>query len=1256
MRYLTSITFLLAFFLFFFAKDTYAQQCGTVVGNPVCSGPNGSIYEFCQEECGSYDLVIGCADVIFPGTGSPFECVCDNLSQACDFPDYGGCDIVPLNDQCIANGIVIGDLPPYVSCGVSGSIETCCDTLQSCAEQETPTPTPTTAPVPQSGTPIPRYNFFPNSYPFPCNKVASGDMTLANDSQFRDYEFHSLRPYQASPCNPLFEDLALYCGSHLYVSDSITVTKTYTSADFSTSTYSSAPNPPEGSSNFPCYYCNENGQCVQNPISACNPDVGCDPNSNNPVQCGDCVRDWNTFTERCSFTISGSRSFSVDLEGAEFPIMGYTEPSVGYEGDEPKVINSIYRGEETITFRQRMNEYVSWYLNGVTGKAEYPPEEEGKYKDCRSVEPASEGCFVNYPYKVLCKYDSCCEEMLADYSGCIRNGFEWSWVPTCTPGPLGTNYRWCCAQSLSEPDSGQIYSCTNGVCDDGETCRSYGGSCACVPDDVEKDSSYKIVNLSGPLKKLLPVRVQHDLRIAQIDDAYESKANDAEIRHDQYAACMYSLSIFGIVDFGGFIAPCYPEPGLSGFFRSIALNPIRLSYWDSRADNLIQQLLPDWTREGRIPPLEEDYADSSWEEYMLDYKKWRGSYCIPFALPALPIIGQQTLYLCFDHPLRPNFWSNAFHYIPMASTEDRLGKIEILNAVIQPIISPDFRIISATITNQTNSDLFFAHMEEADGLGEALQKTYAPRDSDLLSISDGGYVPSSPFCDLREIRINPGDKLFPGEIGATINYTAQATCTFSLPGDGNLCSALTNGEAACYGSSYGGGCATNWICDTYYGPADCNYGPSSPGQGNICGTNCTCELPNSIIPLGPTSNTLCYSEMTEAGYDSPVCIDENIASYYSCEAGPFTFGGCQDYAGSNYQCAANCTFTQNVQSLPNTESCTQPIYVAAQTQTSTPLADNVWARFVAGTNSVFRKIFPQIGTGNTLQGIWDMPTATIVNIDPSSGVDFSGNPNSGMSQTAEFFFPHIGGVKEYFLTGIQTMLRPKGYGRQIITADAAPNQFTDPVDDSGGTCPDICSAECNPNPTNVNLSGVRERVIDLANRWIDGPGTPRTDRIDYVIQQSLSRGVDPIFTLAIWLHETAASDYLGICLRHGGGDPESLYCQRIQDFGYNRLEAMTIISFNPATQSVTVIEDNFELQLNMFLGRSEYYYYTLCSSAMSVANCPFEVWGTVYAYGPGDDMSCTPTCSGMGYVAGIKTIYEWVQPNQVFPCYPIALP
>lgn len=218
------------------------------------------------------------------------------------------------------------------------------------------------------------------------------------------------------------------------------------------------------------------------------------------------------------------------------------------------------------------------------------------------------------------------------------------------------------------------------------------------------------------------------------------------------------------------------------------------------------------------------------------------------------------------------------------------------------------------------------------------------------------------------------------------------------------------------------------------------------------------------------------------------------------------------------------------------------------------------------------------------------------------------------------------------------MLRPKGYGEAISFGETS---STGPPG-SINICSDL--ANCNPDPGQVDLTGVKDKFIDLATRWLDGAGSPRIDKYEQVVSSAQSAGVDPIFTLAIWLNESGASNYLGTCIKLGHSDPSSIYCQRAQDFGINKPDKETLYN-----SSGTILLDNFNAQLSTFLGLPNYYYQTCKDN--TTAKCPMEIFGAMFKWG-----QCDPTDNSNAYIAGILNIYNWLKPSQMKPCYPIALP
>ena len=629
-------------------------------------------------------------------------------------------------------------------------------------------------------------------------------------------EFHSLRPYQASPCNDSYSDLALYCGNSLTLADPITITKTFFPETY---TFEGVPiNPSAEADPTACSYCNSFSMCITKE-SGCNANTsGCEAGLVcPPVEC----ENNGDGTETCIYNIDRIKDIVIDLEDAFLPIMGFTEPSIGNESNPYKVINSQNQSEN-LPDVDKVNEYVSWYLNGVNERAEYPPV-----------------------------------------------------------------------------------------------------------DAEDEEEVRKIIDFSGPLKKLLSFESQ------QVKRADEVKRGDkAEERHDQIVGCVNLLQQ---------PTECYPDRA--------GVNEVRLSYWAEH-----------------IPPLRRAY--DTYERYIDAYNSWKARYL-----------------------------GSLYKYIPFSSTEDRLGQVEIEKMSIQPPLSSSFRILNSRIIRQSPADLFFSHMEESAELAETLQQTYASQDADLAGSPSRTYSPSVRNCDLKQIRSNPGDDLFATEVSATIEYTAQVTCEFLIPGDppGNLCRNLTNGAADCVPSEY--------YCGSTYSPADCQ-------AGTKCGESCD-PPPDSSRCRAATQNNLYYCYPNDWGCTGP------------------SYGG--SLCDSGYECNTGCEEPPD-KKLPTTQACTNTVLYTLNLITKTPKAKEVWSRLVAGPAGVFKRFFPKVEEDENVPvtAIWDIPAATKVTYTSNTPIAYIGSPGNQRSEP-ELYFKHIGGIHEYFLTAIQTALRPFGYGRQPIS-------------------------------------------------------------------------------------------------------------------------------------------------------------------------------------------------------------------------------
>jgi len=162
---------------------------------------------------------------------------------------------------------------------------------------------------------------------------------------------------------------------------------------------------------------------------------------------------------------------------------------------------------------------------------------------------------------------------------------------------------------------------------------------------------------------------------------------------------------------------------------------------------------------------------------------------------------------------------------------------------------------------------------------------------------------------------------------------------------------------------------------------------------------------------------------------------------------------------------------------PLIQTCSKTFSVSLSTLSNTPKIDDVWSRLVAGPTAVVKRMFPKLGT----------QIGTLKDLPGSTGITYSGD----VQGSGELNLPHIGGISEYFLKGIQTLLRPKGYGEPISFGE---NNISDK---KGFSCeknvlPDIPKATenackiCNP-PSNIPKSMID--VMEAAGQAYNVPAS-----------------------------------------------------------------------------------------------------------------------------------------------------------------------
>jgi len=494
-----------------------------------------------------------------------------------------------------------------------------------------------------------------------------------------------------------------------------------------------------------------------------------------------------------------------------------------------------------------------------------------------------------------------------------------------------------------------------------------------VPNATDKNQDTDFLNYSGPISKLLPQEIQNAERIKTIERAVGKDLNEdgetpPQDRHDQIVVCSKNTGTLGWLSWLK-LGPSVPVPFPCPDNQTERLSDWNkdLSFWNSTVNGIVDvvnyfaslfppDIIPQdiieksigdhWNK--RIPPLSWDpkFKDNP-VLYKKAYLEWRGKTCV-----ILPIVN--TL-VCLENILVPNKYADLFSYVPLSSTEDRKGEVEIQTSSIS-INSADVEITNVKVKNSVPADLFFAHTEESKELAQLLQKTFTAKDNPETGDSSTPFVPVG--CNLTNIRTNPGDNLFAGEARADVSYDAKFSCEFDPPGSpiNSICNSRDLG-ARCYPYIYS--------CGISYGQVGCPSG---------------------------------------------------------------------------YRCGRSCYYP--------TQTCEKQVNVNFSVVTKSPVLDEIWSRLVAGPSAIFKRIFPKVDKSGAVKIIYDIPGAVSVTYNTGDG-----------NTPAELYFPHLGGMYEYFLKGIQTMLRPKGYGEQINTGPSD-NPISPPITPgrcSPGTGP--CSVE-----------------------------------------------------------------------------------------------------------------------------------------------------------------------------------------------------
>lgn len=166
-------------------------------------------------------------------------------------------------------------------------------------------------------------------------------------------------------------------------------------------------------------------------------------------------------------------------------------------------------------------------------------------------------------------------------------------------------------------------------------------------------------------------------------------------------------------------------------------------------------------------------------------------------------------------------------------------------------------------------------------------------------------------------------------------------------------------------------------------------------------------------------------------------------------------------------------------------------------QTTLEAEDSIWRRFMPGIVYEFEDIPASSIFSATAQVDSPRTSGTIIDVA------------NGQTASPRIYFPKLGTLHRYWLQEFQKAIRPEGFGFEVGLPE--------------GECPGA------PTVTDDQIGpwiAGKENFILKADQWTGGGGCSLAEACyNYVVKSSLDSGVNPAFTLAIWLHESAASDY-----------------------------------------------------------------------------------------------------------------------------------
>jgi hypothetical protein len=490
-------------------------------------------------------------------------------------------------------------------------------------------------------------------------------------------------------------------------------------------------------------------------------------------------------------------------------------------------------------------------------------------------------------------------------------------------------------------------------------------------DEAEYGSTNlgKIIDFSGPVKKLIPGIIQDAQRMATIKYLTTSETytpdetvpvgqtaatqTDEAIIHNQIIVCTrkalplvpgWITNFLGVGSVGllnDVPVECYPSPGGKAQGTVYRLNQwqgeSRLIDIVNAAGSLLERFLPPtiinqaladaanhWPK--NYPPL--PWADKdgvpfkSHQEYRKAYNEWRGNLCTFVANP----FGGDPVLLCAGlWPILSNPYADLYKYVPLSNTVDKQAKNMITGVGIKGLAGTEIVLPAIAYEVIHEPILYFPHTAESIELSNLLNTTYKPKEGTTNApppeTTEPINDPTTGLCRILDVRTNSGDYLFPevtpnrSEVNVHVN-SYQIT---RIP---------------------------------------CN--------------DVTRTITDPITGL--------RTEVTQARCQGEISIEVRMV-------------------------------------------------------TKVPNATEIYNSTTAGADSTFRKMFPKVGPGAPITCVSNLPSQTGVQYIPREnfdGMKVIDPLNRNTTDSPSLYFPHFGSVYDLFLKGIQTAIRPKGFGEPIV--------------------------------------------------------------------------------------------------------------------------------------------------------------------------------------------------------------------------------